>query len=58
VQLPVWYLLARDVHKEAPRAFRMDRIAAPAIASHHRFAADMRVVRALLPTEVACRPLS
>lgn len=58
VQLPVWYLLARDVHKDAPRAFRMDRIADPALASPHRFSADMHVVRALLPTEVVCRPLA
>ena len=57
VQLPVWYLLARDVEKSAPRAFRMDRIARPALAAAHRFAADPRVVRALLPTEVACTPL-
>ena len=58
VQLPVWYLLARDVAKDAPRAFRMDRIARPTLERAHRFTADRRLVRALLPTEVACTPLA
>jgi predicted DNA-binding transcriptional regulator YafY len=57
VQLPVWYLLARDAAKDTPRAFRMDRIARPALVPGHRFTADSRVVRALLPTAVPCAPL-
>jgi len=57
VQLPVWYLLARDIAKAAPRAFRMDRISSPVAAMDHRFTADVRVVRALLPTAVHCAPL-
>lgn len=58
IQLPVWYLLARDVTADAPRAFRMDRIATPTLDSRHRFTADLRVVQALLPTEVVCRALA
>jgi predicted DNA-binding transcriptional regulator YafY len=58
VQLPVWYLLARDTVREAPRAFRMDRIARPALVPGHRFTADPQVVRALLPTTVPCTPLA
>ncbi len=58
VQPPVWYLLARDVEKAAPRAFRMDRVARPALVATHRFAADAAVVRALLPTETRCTPLA
>lgn len=57
VQPPVWYLLARDVEKAAPRAFRMDRVERPALAPAHRFAPDARIVRALLPTGVPCTPL-
>lgn len=58
IQLPVWYLLARDVRADTLRTFRMDRIATPSLDTTHRFRADMTVVRALLPTEVVCRPLS
>jgi predicted DNA-binding transcriptional regulator YafY len=57
VQLPVWYLLAHDIHVAAPRAFRMDRITNPALDPKHGFAADLRVVRALLPEAVDCQPL-
>lgn len=57
IQLPVWYLLARDVEKAAPRAFRMDRIDAPALVPLHRFVPDRAVVRALLPPDVRCAPL-
>jgi hypothetical protein len=38
--------------------FRMDRIGTPRIEPLHRFSADLTVVRALLPTEVRCTPLS
>jgi predicted DNA-binding transcriptional regulator YafY len=58
VQLPVWYLLGRDIAVGAPRMFRMDRIGTPRIEPLHRFSADLTVVRALLPTEVRCTPLS
>jgi predicted DNA-binding transcriptional regulator YafY len=57
IQLPVWYLLARDVPANALRMFRMDRITTPALDAQHRFSADPRVVQALLPTEVVCRAL-
>ncbi|WP_353267901.1 WYL domain-containing protein [Gemmatimonas sp.] len=58
IQLPVWYLLAYDVTAQAPRAFRMDRINTPSLDGTHRFDADVRIVRALLPGEVVCRALS
>lgn len=58
VQLPVWYLLGRDIATGAPRMFRMDRIGQPRIDTLHRFSADLTVVHTLLPTEVRCTPLS
>ena len=58
VQLPVWYLLARDIDVAAPRAFRMDRIAHPVLDARHAFRADVRIVEALLPTDVVCTPLA
>ena len=50
MQLPVWYLRARDIYLAAPRAFRMDRIADPALESRHAFSADFRGVHSLLPS--------
>ncbi len=47
---PAWYILAFDVDKQAPRVFRMDRVAAPALWPEHSFRPDPRIVRAL--TEV------
>jgi predicted DNA-binding transcriptional regulator YafY len=46
VQTPVWYLLAHDVDREAPRMFRMDRIARPALVERS-FVPDPRVVLVL-----------
>lgn len=48
VQPPVWYLLARDTARMAPRMFRMDRIARPQVLRGHRFVPDQRVARELL----------
>jgi predicted DNA-binding transcriptional regulator YafY len=57
VQSPVWYVLARDVEKQAPRMFRMDRIAAPRLLSDINFQADAEVARALREPGVAWQPL-
>ncbi|HEU5074230.1 MAG TPA: WYL domain-containing protein [Polyangiaceae bacterium] len=57
VETPVWYLLARDVDKSAPRTFRMDRIQRPALLADVRFRPDMRVVEAQLPDTQCWRPL-
>jgi predicted DNA-binding transcriptional regulator YafY len=57
VQSPVWYILARDVEKQAPRMFRMDRIAAPRLLSDVTFHPDAAVARALLEPGFAWQPL-
>src|SRR5688500_16073130 len=57
IQTPVWYILARDVDKDVPRTFRMDRVIEPALLRGHRFRPDMAVVRALLPDGVRWEPL-
>jgi predicted DNA-binding transcriptional regulator YafY len=46
---PVWYILSRDVTKNEPRAFRMDRIAHARIVRTTTFRPDMAVVRAQIP---------
>jgi predicted DNA-binding transcriptional regulator YafY len=40
VMPPLWYLLAVDPAKQAPRTFRLDRIAAPRVESDRHFAAQ------------------
>lgn len=57
VQSPVWYVLARDREKQAPRMFRMDRISRPRLLLDVAFRPDPSVVAALLPAECAWRPL-
>lgn len=47
VESPVWYILARDVDKQAPRMFRMDRITRPRILKDVRFRPDGEVIREL-----------
>ena len=37
VEVPVWYILARDVHKQEARSFRMDRISRPKLCHQHPF---------------------
>lgn len=56
VQAPLWYLLGKDVGADAPRMFRMDRIARPT-RSAHTFAPDEAVVWALLPDGFAWQAL-
>jgi predicted DNA-binding transcriptional regulator YafY len=47
---PVWYILARDVDKDEPRTFRMDRIAQPRIETTFRFRPSDRIAVQQLPT--------
>lgn len=58
VQPPVWYLLARDVDKDEPRTFRMDRVSEPCSLLEIRFAPDLAVVEAQLPAGLPWRPLT
>lgn len=58
VQSPVWYVLGRDVDKDAPRMFRMDRISAPRLLEDVRFRPSAEVIWAQLPPEVEWRPLA
>lgn len=46
VEPPVWYILAMDVDKAAPRSFRMDRIVRPRLLDR-AFRPDMEVIRAM-----------
>jgi predicted DNA-binding transcriptional regulator YafY len=47
VKAPVWYVLARDCDKLAPRSFRMDRIASPRLLPAVTFRPDLEIVREL-----------
>lgn len=58
VQPPVWYLLARDVDKGAPRTFRMDRISSPRPLADIRFRPDLAVIDAQLPAGIPWEPLA
>jgi predicted DNA-binding transcriptional regulator YafY len=58
VESPVWYVLARDVDKSAPRMFRMDRIARPRLLQDIAFRPEIDVVQALLPDLERWRPLT
>lgn len=58
VETPVWYLLAKDLDKLAPRTFRMDRILRPQLLPDVRFRPDMRVVEVQLPDTECWRPLA
>ncbi len=54
VEVPLWYVLAVDVDKQARRMFRMDRIAHPR-ALPRRFAPSRQVIEAAA-AELACWP--
>lgn len=58
VETPVWYILARDVDKQEPRTFRMDRITHPSLQPKIRFSPDLRVVQAQVPEPEKRRPLT
>jgi len=56
VQPPIWYVLAIDVQKSAPRMFRMDRISRSTLVKEHRFVPKQSVVEQILkeaPSEIA-----
>lgn len=57
VQSPVWYVLGRDIDKDAPRTFRMDRITQPRLLAGHHFRPDAAVIRAQLEPGIDWRPL-
>ena len=54
---PVWYVLARDVDKQEPRMFRMDRIARPRLLRELTFRPDLRAVQVQIPDLERWRPL-
>ena len=58
VEPPVWYVLARDVDKAAPRMFRMDRISRPRVLHDLRFRPDLGLVYDGLPDRERYRPLT
>jgi len=58
VTTPVWYVLGRDVDKDEPRTFRMDRIARPRLLRDIAFRPDLEVIRAQLPDLERWRPLT
>lgn len=47
VEPPVWYILARDRDRAAPRMFRMDRISRPRLDPHLEFLPDSAVIEVL-----------
>lgn len=58
VVTPAWYVLARDVDKQASRMFRVDRMERPRMLSDITFQPDQRVVRELMKDLPTWRPLS
>jgi predicted DNA-binding transcriptional regulator YafY len=58
VHTPVWYVLARDVEKNEPRTFRMDRITRPRILREISFRPDIRIIQAQLPDLAHWRSLT
>jgi predicted DNA-binding transcriptional regulator YafY len=58
VETPVWYILARDVAKGEPRAFRMDRVSRPRILPEIVFRPDAQLIREQFPDPVRWRPLT
>lgn len=47
IRSPAWYLLTRDVHKDAARMFRMDRITDPQVRAGEVFLPDIDALYAL-----------
>lgn len=58
VETPVWYILARDVDKQVPRTFRMDRITHPSLRSEIRFSPDLRLIQDQVPEPERRQPLT
>lgn len=57
VQTPVWYVLSRDVDKDEPRMFRMDRVSRPRLLQEISFRPDIELVLGQLPNRELFRPL-
>lgn len=55
VRLPLWYVLAVDIEKDAQRMFRMDRISHPRVL-RRRFEPSMQVVEEMM-SDVPCTAL-
>jgi predicted DNA-binding transcriptional regulator YafY len=55
IRTPAWYLLSRDVHKDAARMFRMDRISAPQVEAARSFLPDIDALYALWHAQEAER---
>lgn len=58
VVTPAWYVLARDVAKQEPRMFRMDRVRSPKLLPDVTFQPDLRLIRSLVSSMDDWRPLS
>lgn len=59
VQPPLWYLLAYDLDRRAPRTMRMDRVREPRVLRSETFVPDVELVRSLLSDVPGpCRALS
>jgi predicted DNA-binding transcriptional regulator YafY len=58
VEPPVWYVVARDIEKNEPRAFRMDRIARPRVLREVTFQPDVRIIESQLSDPARWRPLT
>lgn len=57
VESPVWYILAYDLDKGAPRSFRMDRVSSPRVLLDVQFRPRLDVLSAQLPDQERWRPL-
>lgn len=57
VQPPIWYVLARDIDKDEPRMFRMDRIANARALRGSVFMPDNAVIWSQLSPECSWLPL-
>jgi predicted DNA-binding transcriptional regulator YafY len=57
-ELPVWYVLSRDVDKSEPRMFRMDRISRPGLLPDLVFRPDLRVIQEQIPDLERWKPLT
>lgn len=56
LQAPAWYLLAYDLERDAPRMFRLDRMAEPRLGERDFLPRPLSVFEPLV-TEVVANPL-
>ncbi len=57
VHSPVWYVLARDIDKDEPRTFRMDRISRPRLLDDVQFRPSREVIESILCNDNRWKPL-